>query len=212
MKYYFSILLIPLLLNSQVKDIVEYGSKINDLIADKFEKSDSRYVNITFLDSMFSYALTIADSNIGDALLFCSIGSMTYEKFDVKIPLLNLKIPINVFSKIDNRKFQQKVKNLPSQFFGDSPKSEFGDKDKVVHFFTFAYLSFILGKNFAEQLGMFVEFFEESFKIDGKVDYRDLKINELGARFGEILHYKIILPSVILAKEFRLSYGKNSNN
>lgn len=212
MKAIFIFFFVVNLLNAQVKDIFYYGSKINDYIALNFTKSDNREININRLDSIFSYALVLADSNIGDALLFCSIGTMTYPTFKIRIPLIGLTIPFPVFTKVDTSMLNMKKKNLPHKLFDDTPDSEFGDKDKVVHFFSTAYLSYMFGELFSNHLGIFVEEFEESFKIDGKVDERDLKINQLGAEFGRMLHYKIIFPSFILAKEKSLSYGKNSDN
>lgn len=199
-------------INSQVKDVFEFGSKINDYIASSFYKSNDKELNINQMDSIFSFALSIADSNIADALLFCSVGTMTYPIFKVKLPYLNFVIPFSVFTEYDSEKMKKKASNLPHKLFDDSPDTEFGDKDKVVHFFSSAYFSYLFGYSFAVHIGYFVEEFEESFKIDGKVDERDLKINELGARFGQELNYKIIFPSFILAKERSLTYGKNINN
>jgi hypothetical protein len=174
--------------------------------------SEDIKTNLAYVDSIFFYALAIADSNIGDALLFCSIGTMTYRTFKMKIPFINLTIPFSVFTQVNTDLLNYKVRNLPSNLFEDSPQSDFGDKDKVVHFFSTAYLSYTFGKVFSEYIGNFVENFEKSFKIDGKVDERDLKINQLGALFGQMLRCKIIAPSIILAKEKSLSYGENINN
>lgn len=196
----------------QVKDVYKFGSKVNDYISKNLVKSGDREINLVQIDSIFSYAISIADSNIGDALLFCSLGTMTYQTFKMKVPILNFLIPFSVFSQVNQDLLNQKVNNLPSKLFDDSPETDFGDKDKVVHFFSSAYLSYTFGYRFAEQVGNFVEHFEEGFKIDGKVDKRDLKINQLGSEFGQLLRCKIIPPSIILAKEKSLSYGKNINN
>lgn len=212
MKVLFLILISFVISSGQVKDIYEYGSKVNDFIAANLLNSDNMEINLKAVDSIFSFALSIADSNIGDALLFCCVGTMTYPVFKVKLPLIKLLIPFSVFINYDKVLLSRKVKNLPSRLFEDSPNSEFGDKDKIVHFFSTAYLSYTFGKEFSESLGEFVEEFEESFKIDGKVDQRDLRINQLGSEFGQMLRCKIIPPSVILAKEKSLSYGKNINN
>lgn len=205
------VLLINTTLFAQVKDIYEYGSKVNDYIAFNLNNSPKREINLALIDSIFSYSLAIADSNIGDALLFASTGTMIYKSFVIIIPILNVKIPIKVFSKTDSNIFNSKIFNLPSHLFDDSPSSNFGDKDKIVHFFSTAYISYIFGRDFSFFLGIFVEEFEKKFKIDGSIDERDLKINQLGAEFGQILRCKIIPPSIILVKEKSLSYGKNTN-
>lgn len=212
MKVIIIFLLSVKLFNAQVKDIFYYGSKVNDYIALNFIKSNEIELNINQIDSIFLYALALADSNIADALLFCSIGTMTYPTFKIKVPSLGFSIPFSVFTNVDTTMLLKKQQNLPNKLFEDSPKSEFGDKDKIVHFFSTAYLSYIFGDLFSNHFGYFVEEFEESFKVDGKIDKRDLKINKLGADFGKELRYKIIFPSFILAKEKRLSYGKNSDN
>jgi len=206
------LLLIGYTASGQVKDIFEYGSMVNDYIANNLVKSQEKEINISQIDSIFGYALSISDSNVADALLFCSVGVMTYSVFNVRLPYLNFRIPVPVFTYLDKNKFQRKVENLPSKLFDDSPESEFGDKDKVVHFFSTAYLSYIFGDNFSNHIGSFVEIFEEDFKVDGKIDERDLRIDELGAEFGKELRCKIIFPSFILAKEKSLTYGKNTNN
>lgn len=196
----------------QVKDIYYYGSKLNDYIAENLKPSDNIESNHTLLDSIFSYALQMADSNFSDALLFCSIGTMTYPVFRIKIPVIGLIIPFKFFYKIDSISFYRKLDNLPAKLFYDSPQSKFGDKDKIVHFFSTAYLSYTFGDEFSRSLGIFVEQFEEDFKVDGKVDSRDLRINELGVEFGKTLRFNLIYPSIILAKVKELSYGQNFNH
>lgn len=197
---------------AQVKDIFEYGSKVNDYIALNLKQDKDRELTLAQIDSIFHFALSIADNNIGDALLFCSVGTMTYPVFRIRIPLINISIKLPIFTKIDKNLFNEKIKRLPSNLFEDSPNTEFSDKDKLVHFFSTAYLSYVFGDTFSVESGKFVEEFEEIFKIDGKIDERDLKINQLGAEFGKQLHYKIIYPSIILVKEKSLSYGENINN
>ncbi len=198
--------------HSQVKDIYKYGSKVNDYIALHLELEKGREKTLTLIDSIFQFALTIADSNIADALLFCCVGTMTYPVFKVRIPVINVNLHFPVFSEIDSIIFKEKMKKLPSRIFEDSPDTEFSDKDKLVHFFSTAYLSYIFGDKFSVETGKFVEEFEEIFKIDGKIDQRDLRINQLGAEFGKQLRYKIIYPSIILVKEKSLSHGENINN
>ena len=56
----------------------------------------------------------------------------------------------------------------------------------------------------------FVEYFEESFKVQSKVDYRDLDVNWYGDQFGKLLQEnEKLLPSQIMLirslKYFRFS-------
>lgn len=209
MKVLFLIFIFQATSSCQVKDIYYFGSKVNDYIANHIKPKDDVEYNLSLIDSIFAYSLQIADSNIADALLFCSIGTMTYPVFRIKIPGLGLLIPFKFFYKIDSISFNRKIENLPSKLFNDSPQNKFGDKDKIVHFFSTAYLSYTFGNKVPISIGLFVEQFEEDFKIDGKVDKRDLRINELGAKFGQTLHFNLIYPSFILAKVKELSYGQN---
>jgi hypothetical protein len=100
---------------------------------------------------------------------------------------------------VDSETFLTKNENLPKNLFFDSPQNNFGDKDKLAHFFGSAFLSyeskfFDLGK----LIGYFVEAFEESFKVQSSVDIRDLDVNEYGRFFGELLKENDnLLPSQI---------------
>ena len=72
-------------------------------------------------------------------------------------------------------------------YFLIHPEIDYGDKDKLAHFFGSAFLSyestiFDLGK----LIGYFVEAFEESFKVQSTVDLRDLDVNEYGRLFGTL--------------------------
>jgi hypothetical protein len=83
--------------------------------------------------------------------------------------------------------------------FFDTPQNNYGDKDKLAHFFGSAFLSyesniFDLGK----LIGYFVEAFEESFKVQSSVDLRDLDVNDYGRLFGTWLkESNKLLPSQI---------------
>lgn len=196
---------------AQVKDIFEYGGYITEKIA-QMEYEFTQQNPWTFVDSVFSMALTLADSNKSDALLFSAIALMPYVDFYVTLPIMPSKLKLKFFNSINKDKFMQKMKNLPSKIFDDSPDTEFGDKDKWVHFFITAFLSYNFGENFADYFGLFVENFEEEFKVDGKVDLRDISINRAGAEFGKALSCEFVNPSIILVKQKNLRYGKNLDN
>jgi hypothetical protein len=96
--------------------------------------------------------------------------------------------------------FNLKNRQLPSKLFFDTPSGDYGDKDKLAHFFGSAYLAYLsLIFDFAPVIGYFVEVFEEKFQVQSSVDLRDMEANRLGILFGKMLkkNYKT-LPSDIL--------------
>lgn len=212
MKLLYFLLLINSILLAQVKDIFVESGKVMEYIASNQFSNISENNELAKIDSIFSFALLQADSNISDALLFAAIGTIPYVKFPVEIPIFNIRIRFLIFNKIDYLIFNKKMKNLPAKLFEDSPIGEFGDKDKLTHFFISAFLAYSLTEKISLGLGKFVEAFENDFKVDGKEDERDLKMNYLGVEFGNRLKDKLIFPSEIITKYKTLSYGKNINN
>ena len=211
MKIILTFLILVNISFSQVKDIYEYGG----LLTERISRMNKEFIHNNphaFADSVFSFALSLADSNKSDALLFSAIAVMPFKDFKVSIPFVGFKLNLKFFNRVEEEIFKKKMEILPSKIFDDSPETEFGDKDKWVHFFISAFLSYHFGEAFADYFGLFVENFEEEFKVDGKVDLRDISINRNGAEFGKLLRCNFINPSVILVKEKALRYGENINN
>lgn len=196
---------------SQNKNMFHYGGKVIEYTAN-FESDFSQNHPIQFLDSIFSFALKLSEGDIADALLFCSVGTIPYSDFKISIPLINFPIDVFIFNIVNKDIFNQMIRNLPTKIFSDSPEGEFGDKDKITHFFSSAYWSYLINENFANAMGYLVEHFEEGFKVQSVVDERDLAVNQLGIKFGFMLKDKLIFPSEIISKDKNLLYGKNSNN
>jgi len=78
--------------------------------------------------------------------------------------------------------------------------NNYGDKDKLAHFFGSAFLSYSSNYfDLGNAIGYLVEVFEESFKVQSSIDERDLITNKLGNLFGTVLKQnKNILPSQII--------------
>ncbi len=75
--------------------------------------------------------------------------------------------------------------HCPLTIFPDSPPDEFGDKDKLQHFFGSAFLAYLFGSSApAERVGDFIEWGEDAFVVDGSYDLRDLEANGRGRRFA----------------------------
>jgi len=126
------------------------------------------------------------------------LATVPYNEVPIQIPLFNSTIYYPLTSA-EEKIFLAKNENLPEYLFFDTPQSDYGDKDKLAHFFGSAFLSnesniFDIGK----LIGYFVEAFEESFKVQSSVDLRDLDVNEYGRLFGKLLkENKDLLPSEI---------------
>jgi hypothetical protein len=196
---------------SQNKNMFHQGGRIIEYAA-SFDSDFSQRHQTQFLDSIFTFALNLSEGDVADALLFCSIGTIPYSEFEISIPLINIPIKVFIFNIVHEDIFNQMIKNLPSKMFLDSPEGNFGDKDKVTHFFSSAYLSYAINKDFANLIGHLVEHFEEGFKVQSAVDERDLAVNQLGIKFGSMLKDNLLYPSQIISYERNLLYGKNSNN
>jgi hypothetical protein len=123
-------------------------------------------------------------------------ATVPYREVPIELPILNTIVYFPLTSA-DEETFLKKNENLPKYLFFDTPQNNYGDKDKLAHFFGSAFLSyesniFDLGK----LIGYFVEAFEESFKVQSTADLRDLDVNDYGRLFGESLKEdKILLPS-----------------
>lgn len=154
--------------------------------------------DLSLVDSIYLRSLEFNRSDLSEALLSLTFGTIPYRKIPIKIPLINGIIYFPLISHNDSI-FTLKNKNLPKELLFDTPKDEFGDKDKLAHFFGSAFLSYNSHFfDFGTVFGYFVEVFEENFKVQSSVDDRDLMVNNLGRIFGKILKKnREILPSRI---------------
>lgn len=154
--------------------------------------------DVSAADSVFIQATKFTNGNISDALLALMLATVPYREVPIRIPLINTTLDYPLTSA-DEETFLKKNENLPRYLFFDTPQNNYGDKDKLAHFFGSAFLSyeshiFDLGK----LIGYFVEAFEESFKVQSSVDIRDLDVNDYGRLFGNLLQENNdLLPSQI---------------
>lgn len=191
-----------------VKDLFEYGGRLIKYIAsEEFSALRKNHSKIELLDSIFKYSLQIAEEDIGDALLFCSIGTLTYSDFDMVLPFIGSGIKVYIFNQLDTIEYKKMINNLPRKLFDDSPDDDYGDLDKITHFFSAAFLSYQFNEYIAENIGVWVEYFEEGFKAQSKIDERDLRVNKLGIEFGKHLKKEKIFPSNYLNKTKSLKDG-----
>lgn len=199
----FSISLICLVtkpVHGQFSDFALKVAEISEYIASPGFSEYYKSINhVDLVDTIYIKALTICDNEKDLTLGALIFALLPVNSATVKIPLLPVRIEIPFFSASEPI-FSLKNENLPRYLFSDSPTSKNGDIDKLAHFFGSAYLeysSFLL--NSARFLGHFIEAFEDFFKVDSYISHRDLKVNELGIKFGrELKCNKDALPSVYL--------------
>ena len=133
------------------------------------------------------------------------LATVPYREVPIQIPLIKSIVSYPLTSA-DEETFLKKNENLPRYLFFDTPQNDYGDKDKLAHFFGSAFLSyesniFDLGK----LIGYFVEAFEESFKVQSSIDLRDLDVNEYGRLFGTLLkeNNKLLPSQIFLLRSLR---------
>ncbi len=185
---------------AQQSNLSKAVNHISEFIAsEKFIEIRNNYNDLASTDSLYNEALKITNGNISDALFALMFATVPYREVPIQIPILGFKVYYPLISA-DEQTFLKKNENLPRYLFFDTPQNDYGDKDKLAHFFGSAYLSyessiFDLGK----LIGYFVEVFEESFYIQSGIDARDLDVNDYGRLFGTLLKdNKTFKPSQIL--------------
>lgn len=204
----FSIKLIFILLNflfvfnlyAQQSKISKSVNLISEFIAsEEFVTLKSTKGHLASVDSIYKYALKINNFDYNETLLSLMFATIPYRKVPIQFPLLNLILYYPLISA-DEKTFYKKNQNLPRYFFYDSPNNDYGDLDKLAHFFGSAFLSYssnIFDIGFL--IGYFVEVFEEIFKVQSTIDYRDIDVNFYGNLFGKLLqNNNVILPSQII--------------
>jgi len=194
-------LLIFISLNSfsQQSNLSKTVNYISSYIASEhFSNLKNNIGDVAATDSIFSEAMRFTEYDYGDALIALMLATVPYNEVPIQIPIFNSTVYYPLTSA-DEETFLTKNEKLPRYLFFDSPQNNYGDKDKLAHFFGSAFLSyesniFDIGK----LIGYFVEAFEESFKVQSSVDLRDLDVNEYGRLFGDLLkENKDLLPSQI---------------
>lgn len=177
---------------------VDYLSRY--LASKKFQLLKEKVNDFVLVDSIYTEALNYSDGDISDALFSLTFALVPYDHVPIASPNIGLRINIPLPHSVDSI-FQLKNKNLPGNLFFDSPKNEFGDKDKLAHFFGSAYLAYSSSWfDITEIIGIFVEDFEERFYVQSKIDLRDIRADNLGNIFGKALKKNNkLLPSQVLA-------------
>jgi len=202
MKKYVFILTIVLSSNfsfpqrSQLSNEVQIISEF--IASNSFLSLKEQEGELQSIDSLYLKALSITGNNIQEALLALTFAVVPYKSVPIHF-LFTFEYPL---LSADDSTFTKKNKNLPKYFLTDSPKNEFGDKDKLAHFFGNAFVAYTSQVfDLTSAIGYFVEVFEENFTPENQIDLRDLKINKLGEAFGKSLKKdQTLLPSFFIKK------------
>ncbi len=178
------------------KEVFELSNYIASPAFASFKK---RMNDLSQTDSLYKEALKVTNGKYSEALFALIFATIPYKKVPIKLPLLPVYFdyplvcaPVSIY-KLKN-------KNLPKYLFVDSPNDNFGDKDKLAHFFGAAFLSYSSSfLDLSNLIGYFVEVFEQDFVVGSSIDIRDLQADSLGGIFGYMLKdNKNILPSQVM--------------
>ena len=185
---------------SQQSDLSKGVNYLSAFIASEYFvalKKDCTDLNL--IDSIYFRALEFYDNDYQEALLALTFTSIPYRKVPLVIPLIKTRIYYPLISANDSIS-SLKNEHLPSKLYFDTPDNDYGDKDKLAHFFGNGFIGYAESiLDLADVFGYFVETFEEDFKAQSKVDYRDMDVNWYGVLFGDMLEVnKKILPSQIM--------------
>jgi hypothetical protein len=196
---------------SQQSKLSRTVNYLSDFIAsDYFAELKETNSDLALVDSIYLRAVAFTEKDYSEALLALTFATIPYKEMPIVIPIIKEVIYYPLIAA-DDSTFNLKNKNLPRYLFYDSPKSNYGDVDKLAHFFGNAFIGYSENIfDLSSLIGYFVESFEESFKVQSKVDYRDLDVNWYGDFFGKLLDKnEELLPSQVMLirslKYFRFS-------
>lgn len=182
---------------------------VNYITSENYESLKENNTDLNLIDTLYHRALKFHNYDIEEALLTMTFATLPFEEMPLHVPFTNIQMKASLPSGPVGT-LEKKIENVPKRIFSDTPNSNFGDKDKVAHFFGNAFLSYsITIFNMSKFLSILVELFEDSFKVEGTIDNRDFIANFLGYHFGnQLLDNEKSLPSTSLGlyNFFKLNY------
>jgi len=185
---------------SQQSGLSKGVNYLSEFIAsDYFLELKKENTDLALADSIYIRAIEFYENDYTEALLALTFTTIPYRRVPLVIPLIKARLYYPLISANDSIS-NLKNQNLPSKLFFDSPDNDYGDKDKLAHFFGNAFIGYAENiLKLADVFGYFVEAFEEDFKAQSEVDFRDVDVNWYGVLFGEMLETnKNVLPSQIM--------------
>ncbi|MBE0573018.1 MAG: hypothetical protein IH618_15860 [Ignavibacteriaceae bacterium] len=173
---------------------------LSDFIAsDYFLELKNENTDLALVDTIYLRSVNFYENDYEEALLALTFTTIPYQRIPIVLPIIKARIYYPLISASDSIA-NLKNRYLPSKLFFDSPVNDYGDKDKLAHFFGNAFIGYAENiLKLADVFGYFVEAFEEDFKAQSEVDFRDVDVNWFGVLFGEMLEInKSVLPSQIM--------------
>ena len=173
---------------------------LSDFIAsDYFIELKKECSDLNLVDSIYTRAIKFYKDDYEEALLALTFTTIPQKRIPLVIPLIKARIYYPLIAASDSIA-GLKNHHLPGKLFFDSPQDVSGDKDKLAHFFGNGFIGYAeMLLDLADVFGYFVETVEEDFKVDSKIDYRDMDVNWYGVLFGDMLEInKKILPSQVM--------------
>lgn len=156
----------------------------NYMASEEFTQYSNTHHDLESVDHIYEMALKFFDGDKSETFFCLTFTFLPYNHIKMKLPLIGTQVHIPLPSP-PKKIFADKIKNTPKKLFLDSPDDDFGDKDKLAHFFANAFLRYgVSFFNLSEFLGIFVEYFEQGFFVNGGFDRRDLIANNLGKLFA----------------------------
>jgi len=203
-EFAFNILLLTFLFHqpatAQQSELSKSVNYLSEFIASEhFVGLKKTCSDLNLVDSIYIRALEFNNYDYQEALLALTFTTIPQKRIPLVIPLIKSRIYYPLISANDSIS-RLKNQHLPAKLFYDSPHDNSGDKDKLAHFFGNAFIGYSeIILDLADVFGYFVETFEEDFKVDSKIDFRDMDVNWYGVLFGNLLEInKKILPSQIM--------------
>lgn len=157
------------------------------MTSEEYKLFSQAHNDLETVDHIYEKALVFFEDDYSETFFCLTFALIPYNKILMKLPVIGFHVSVPLPSPPE-KIFKEKLKNTPKKLFMDSPSNDFGDKDKLAHFFANAFLHYDISFfNLSEFLGIFVEYFEQEFFLQGGFDRRDLITNHLGEIFAEMV-------------------------
>ncbi len=182
---------------SKLSKAVNYLSGF--IASEYFNELKATNSDLALVDTIYLRAVNYFEGDYSEALLALTFTTVPYNEVPIEGPILKSIFYYPLISASDSI-FIKKNKQLPRYLYYDTPKTEHGDVDKHAHFYGSAFISYSITLfDLGNLIGYFVEAFEEDFKVQSKIDLRDMDVNWYGNLFGELLkNNQKLLPSHIM--------------
>lgn len=179
------------------------------ICSDDFAAFRKRHGDVQAVNQLFNRALRLSWNNVYEALLLSFVCSVEHRNFGVKLPVLGSLLWLPLTSEFPED-FRRRVNSLPSRLYPDTPGIPGGDRDKLQHFFGSAFLTYTFeSPGASDRVGMFVEWGEDKFVVEGSFDQRDIRANIEGQHFGARLLSGVPAdPSDFMGKGVRHPAGR----